>query len=131
MTLQETIQQDLRNAVELRDNNERDFLKVIIGELSRLNAKVVPDSEVTKLLRRMKENAIMLKNNYEVNLLDSYLPFMMSESEITTMISEIIESNNFSTMKDMGKVMGIIAKSPMAERIDNKIASNVVRKLLV
>jgi uncharacterized protein len=130
MTLQEKIQTNLEMAVAVRDNPKRDFLKVIIGELSRLNDKVIANSEVLKLLRRMKENAILLKNDYELIILDGYLPQMMGEAEITVMITNIIESNSFTSIKDMGKVMGIIAKSPVSNIIDNKIASNVVRKLL-
>ena len=53
----------------------------------------------------------------------------MSESDIEKVIQSIIVTNNYSTMKDMGKIMGDFNKE-YGGKADNKLVSQVVKKIL-
>lgn len=127
MTLQEQITMDLANAIKERDNNKRDFLKVIVAELSREKSKTVDNVDVMKLLRKMKENALDMKNELEVTILDNYLPQMMSKENISVLLNSIIIDGNFTSMKDVGAIMKLIALQPDAGLIDKKYMGELIR----
>lgn len=65
----------------------------------------------------------------EKEILDSYLPKMLSESELTSVIDEIISTNEFSTMKYMGNAMKIL-KETYPNQYDGKLASTLIRTKL-
>jgi uncharacterized protein YqeY len=66
----------------------------------------------------------------QAEVIESYLPKALTEEEITAQIKSIIAQTGATSMKDMGKVMGIASKQ-MAGRADGKTISDIVKKLLV
>ena len=62
-------------------------------------------------------------------MIEEYLPKPLSEEEITAKVKEIIAQTGASSMKDMGKVMGIASKQ-MAGRAEGGTISTIVKKLL-
>ena len=130
MTVQEQIKSDMVNAMKSKDAMKTSLLRVVISEFNRIG-KVVSDEVAIKEIRRMCENAKLMKNDYEINILESYLPKMLGDDEIKLVVTEIISANNFSGMKDMGKVMGELKKHEKSSQIDNSIASKIVKELLV
>lgn len=65
----------------------------------------------------------------QVKVIEEYLPKPLSEEEITAKVKEIIAQTGASSMKDMGKVMGIASKQ-MAGRAEGGTISTIVKKLL-
>ena len=65
----------------------------------------------------------------QVNIIKQYLPQPLTEEEIKAQVSDIIARTGASTMKDMGKVMGLASKQ-MAGQADGKTISAIVRQLL-
>ena len=65
----------------------------------------------------------------QVEVLESYLPKQLSDSEIEEEVKKIIAQTGASSMKEMGKVMGIASKQ-MAGRAEGGKISAVVKKLL-
>lgn len=138
MTLQETIKNDLVVAMKSKNVETTSLLRVVLGEFSTVASrmpnntdKVLPDDLAIKEIRRMYENAKLMQNQFEMDTLDKYLPKMLSEDDIKNIVSKIISENNFSGVQNMGKVMMEIKKHPNSTMIDNKIASNIVKELLV
>ena len=129
MTVQEQIKTDMVNAMKNRDVMKTSLLRVVTSEFNRID-KVVSDEVAIKEIRRMCENAKLMKNDYEVGVLESYLPTMLKEDEIKLVVKEIIDANSFSGMKDMGKVMVELKKHAKSSLIDNSIASKIVKELL-
>jgi uncharacterized protein len=138
MTLQETIKNDLVVAMKSKNVETTSLLRVVLGEFSTVASrmpnntdKVLSDDLASKEIRRMYENAKLMQNQFEMDTLDKYLPKMLSEDDIKNIVSKIISENNFSGVQNMGKVMMEIKKHPNSTMIDNKIASNIVKELLV
>jgi len=127
--MQEQIKNDMVTAMKSREVEKTILLKVLMGEFSRIG-KEVSDVDVLKIIRKMYENAKELKNEFEMRILGDYLPKMLDSNQIKTIVSEIIESGGFSTMKDMGKVMAELKNHKYSTQIDGKIASGFVRELL-
>src|SRR5574344_213693 len=138
MTLQETIKNDLVVAMKSKNVETTSLLRVVLGEFSTVASRmpnntdtVLSDDLASKEIRRMYENAKLMQNQFEMDTLDKYLPKMLSEDDIKNIVSKIISENNFSGVQNMGKVMMEIKKHPNSTMIDNKIASNIVKELLV
>ena len=129
MTLQEQIRKDMVNSMKSGNRETTDLLRVVAGEFGRVG-KEVTDEQAIKVIRRMSENAKELDNQSEVNILDKYLPQMLSEAQIRLAVDSIIQENGYSSMKDMGAVMKEIKSLGTAPQIDGKVASGIVREML-
>ena len=62
-------------------------------------------------------------------VIESYLPKQLSEEEIEAAVKDIIAQTGASSMKDMGKVMGL-ANKQMAGKADGRAISTIVKRLL-
>ena len=120
------------NAMKSKDTETLSLLRVVAGEFGRKmnNGIELNDNQVITILRRMKRDAKVMGNHGEVKILDKYIPEMLDESQIKTIVSGIIQMNKYSGMKDMGKVMGTLTTHPMAIQIDGNISSRITRELL-
>ena len=65
----------------------------------------------------------------QVRVIEEYLPKPLSSEEIEAAVKEIISQTGASSIKEMGKVMGIASKQ-MAGKADGKMISDIVKKLL-
>jgi len=62
--------------------------------------------------------------------LEVYLPEQMSDEELTAIIKSAITETGASSMKDMGKVMGIVNKK-VAGKAEGKTIAQKVKSLLM
>lgn len=65
----------------------------------------------------------------QVKVIESYLPQPMSVEEIEAAVKEIIAQTGASSIKEMGKVMGVASKQ-LAGKADGKAISDAVKRLL-
>jgi len=75
-------------------------------------------SVLEKMIKQRKESLVQFqagnrqdlveKESAEITLLQSYLPSQLSDAELDALISEAIKATGAASIKDMGKVMGII-----------------------
>ncbi len=65
----------------------------------------------------------------ELDVLKNYLPEQLSEEELKTIIAKIITNTGATSMKDMGKVMGMASKQ-LAGKADGKTISAIVKSSL-
>lgn len=130
MTVQEKVNADMVTAMKNKEGEKTSLLKVVMGEFSRVG-KVLSDEVALKEIRKMHENAKLLKNEFEIDILGAYLPTMLNEDEIKSVVKTIVDTNSFASIKEMGKVMGELKKHPSAALIDNSVASRIVKEMLV
>jgi uncharacterized protein YqeY len=84
-------------------------------------------SVLEKMIKQRKESVVQFqagnrpdlvaKEAGEIDLLQGYMPSPLTEAEIEALIGEAIKATGASTVKDMGKVMGIV-KGRAAGRAD-------------
>jgi uncharacterized protein YqeY len=107
-------------------------------------AKETPDdTEITKLLQKLvkqrKESASIFREQGRVDLaepeeaqiaiISQFLPEQLSAGEVEKVIDEVIQSVGATTMKNMGKVMGM-ANKQLAGKADGKLIAEIVKKRL-
>ena len=66
---------------------------------------------------------------FQAEIISQYLPAQLSEEELRLEISKIIQETGASSIRDMGKVMGI-ANSKLVGKADSKSISGIVKQLL-
>ena len=147
MTLEQKVMQALKEAMKEKNKDKLDALRAIksaiLLEKTKGSAKELSEADELKLLQKLvkqrKESAeIYLQQNRkdlaetelnQIKVIEQFLPEQMSEEEIEAEVRKIIEQTGASSMRDMGKVMGMATKS-MAGRADGKTISGIVKKLL-
>lgn len=67
--------------------------------------------------------------NKEISILLKYLPEQLSEDELREIVRAAVEETGAATIKDMGKVMGLVS-SKVKGRADNKLVSDLVKEML-
>lgn len=65
----------------------------------------------------------------QIKILEKFLPKQMDESEIKTIVEEVISSTGAASMADMGKVMGLVNQK-LAGKADGKIIAQIVKATL-
>lgn len=130
MTIQERIKKDMVNAMKNKETDKVSFLRFLMGEFTRGYKKNIDNDESISILKKTLANSQQMNNDFEVSILEEYLPTMFSDDEIKTIVETIIKDNSFTSMKDMGKVMVELKNHPKSAQIDKKIANRFVREIL-
>lgn len=113
------LQVEKDNKVELDDAGVTD---VIAKELKK-RRDVLPDYEKSgraDLIAELKE---------EMNVLMAYLPAQLTREELEAIVRETVESSGATSMKDMGKLMGLILPK-VKGRADGKEVNELVKLYL-
>ena len=147
MSLEAKVMADLKEAMKAKDKVTLEALRAIktalLNEKTAAGAKEMDEAAELKLLTKLRkqrvESATIFREQNradlaepeeaQIEVIERYLPAMMSEDEIRAKVQEIIHATGASSMADMGKVMGQ-ATGAMAGRADGKIISSIVRELL-
>lgn len=148
MTLFDQISEDIKAAMKARDKVRLETLRNIKKVF--LEVKTAPGANdtledadalkiITKLAKQGKETAATYTQAgrqdladaelAQVEVLESYLPKQLSAEEIEAEVKKIIAEVGATSMKEMGRVMGIASKQ-MAGRAEGGKISAIVKKLL-
>jgi hypothetical protein len=104
------------------DVSEEDYVK-IIANLVKKRTSALPEFEKSGRLDLIDE----LKS--EIDILMTYLPKQLSDDEVYEIVSKTIEELGAISMKDMGKVMGVLTDE-LSGKADTKLVSQLVKKRL-
>lgn len=148
MNFQDQLNSKLKSAMREKNKVALESLRAIKSAILLLQtqsgAKETPDdNEITKLLQKLvkqrKESASIYREQGRVDLaepeeaqisiISQFLPEQLSPEEVEKVIDEVIQLVGATTMKDMGKVMGM-ANNKMAGKADGKIIAEIVKKRL-
>ena len=69
------------------------------------------------------------QEKFEIGVIQEYLPAQLSEDEISALITEAITATGAESMKDMGKVMGML-KPKLQGRADMGAVSGLIKQNL-
>lgn len=112
MTLQDRLKKDLQAAMKNRDENQKAAIRVVMGEMARLDKKQFADEEVVRILKKLiKSEKEMLEQSGQaptsafIDIIDGYLPKMATQEEIHRWIAANID---FAAYKNKMQAMGAI-----------------------
>lgn len=148
MSLQVEIMVKMKEAMKSKDSVALESLRAIKAEILLANTKngasdgLSSEEEIKllqKLVKQRKDSAALyLEQNRkdlaepelaQVEVIAQFLPEQMSSEELKKIVADIIATTGASSMKDMGKVMGMASKQ-LAGKADGKAISAAVKELL-
>ena len=150
MSLKKQIEQKLNEALKAKDKNIYPTLRLVVSAIkdaeiaSRTkDQKEMSDSDLTAILKKMikqrNESCEVYKKagrkelfeneTKEIEVISAFLPKQLSEEETKKIWEEAIKLAGASSMKDMGKIMGIL-KSKHSDTLDFSKVSSIIKSLL-
>ena len=144
MSLKNIIDKDIKESMFQKNKNRLIALRaikaaILLEEKSSSSNNFNENQLLMKLIKQRKDSLtiykeqnrsdLAIKEEEEINIISEFLPKQINESELIDQISEIITSINATSMKDMGKVMGIATKKFSGKADNGKIAQIIKEKL--
>ena len=146
MSLKTQLTEDMKTAMRAKDQVSLSTIRLINAAIKQFevderteadDAKVI--SILTKMVKQRKDSAKIYteagrqdladKENAEIEILNHYLPQMMSAEEIKTVVEAAIAETGASGMADMGKVMGVL-KTRLAGKADMGEVNKILKAAL-
>ena len=146
MSLLDKIQSDMYAAMKSGDKQRSGTLRVALSTLK--DKKIEKQEELTdmeeikiiqNLVKQRKEaadiykengrNDLMENENAELEILNTYLPQMMSDDDLRALVKKVVSEIGATDLSDIGKIMPEVMKQT-AGKADGKMAQSIVRELL-
>jgi uncharacterized protein YqeY len=145
-TLKERITEDMKAAMRASEKERLSTIRMVQAAIKQREVDeriLLDDTQVIAVLEKMvkqrKESIVQFeqggrqdladKEKAEIVLLQAYLPSPLSDADVDALIKDAIASTGATSVKDMGKVMGVV-KSKAAGRADMGAVSARIKAAL-
>jgi uncharacterized protein YqeY len=146
VTLKERLTEDMKSAMKGADKERLSTIRMAQAAIKQREVDeriALDDTQVLAVLEKMikqrKESIVQFeqggradlatKERTEIELLQTYMPAQLSPDELDTLIREAIAASGATSVKEMGKVMGIV-KGKAAGRADMGAVSARIKAAL-
>lgn len=144
--LKERLLEDLKECMKTKNTVRKNVIQMVraaILQVEKDKQIILEDSQIIDIIakesKKRKDSLtdyeksgredLIIEVKEEIAILAQYLPKQLTVEEIENIVKEIIEIENATSMKDIGKVMKA-AKEKMGATADGKTINEVVKKLL-
>ncbi len=150
MSLKKQIEDKLNEALKAKDKNTYPTLRLVVSAIKDAEIamrskgeKELKNSDIVSLLKKMikqrnescevykkaNRNELLENEKKEIEVIGKFLPKQLSDEDTKKICQETIKSVNANSMKDMGKIMGIL-KTKHADSLDFSKVSVILKGLL-
>lgn len=146
MSIKEQLLADMKTAMKEKDTVRKNAVQMArsaVLQTEKDNQIELDDSGVTEIIAKEVKKRKDSLDDYqksgredlindlrrEIEVLSAYLPEPLTEAELEPIVQQAIRDAGAESMKDMGKVMGIV-KPQVAGRADGRMISGIVKRLL-
>ena len=147
MSLQTKIEAKLSEALKAQDKKTYSTLRLVIAAIKDTmiarkikDKKVLPDNDLVSLLKKMMKqrndscdaykkagrNELLENELQEIQIINVFLPKQLGEDETRKICLEVIKKSGASSIKDMGKVMGLLKKE-YSDVLDFSKVSQIIK----
>lgn len=146
--LTDKINSEIKKAMLAKESKRLEALRAVKSALLLLQTEKGASGEISedaelktlqRLVKQRKESATMfIEQNrqdlaevetFQADVIEEFLPEQMSEEELQKIIEDAVKATGAETMKDMGKVMGMVSKQ-VAGKADNKTIATIIKHIL-
>ncbi len=123
--LKSRIQSDMKTALKAGDKRRLGAIRLLMAAIKQreVDERIELDDAavlavIDKMVKQRRDSIAQYQEagrqeladqeQYEIDVLGDYLPAALSEAEITALIDDAIAQSGAESMRDMGKVMGIL-----------------------
>ena len=145
-TLRDQVNNDMKAAMKAKETEKRDALRLLLSAFKQVEVderKELSDEDVNKIIQKQVKQRqdsaaqykeagrddLLEKEESEIAIFMAYMPKQLDDTELQTAVKSIIEKVGATSMKDMGKVMGMASKE-LAGKADGKRINECVKALL-
>ena len=149
MSLEKKIEEKLNESLKNKDKTVFPTLRLIISAIKdfKIASKVkdgsLKDQEIISILKKMNKQRndsceaykkagredLFKKEQEEIAIINNFLPKQLSEEETKNICKKVIEKLQAKSIKDMGKVMGMLKKE-YGDVLDFSKVSNLIKEFL-
>jgi len=122
-----TLRAEIKNKeIELRPSGKEITDDVVMSLIQKL---IKQNKDAIEMFKTGGREDLVEKNEKEIEILSQFLPKQLTNEEIDSILSQEIKDNNISSMKEMGKLMGVL-KSKYSGQMDFGYVSKKVKDLI-
>ena len=146
MNLKQQISEDMKSAMRAKETARLGAIRLLLAAMKQreVDERIeLTDADVVaiieKMLKQRRDSISQYKaanrqdlvdvEEFEVTVLQAYMPQQLSEAEIASAIAEAIAATGAAGPQDMGKVMGVV-KPKLAGRADMGKVSGLIKAQL-
>jgi len=146
MSLKERITEDMKAAMRAGEKDRLSCIRMINAAIKQreVDERISLDdaqvlSVLEKMIKQRKESLaqfqaggradLVAKESAEIALISGYLPQQLSASELEALIADAIRSTGAQSIKDMGKVMGVIKQKAQGRADMGAVGAMIKAKL--
>jgi len=146
MSLKNSIQEAMKNAMRAQDKARLSAIRLMMADIKKYeidNREDITDEQTLTILNKMlkqrrdaakqyqdaKRDDLADKENFEIGIIQTFLPEQLSADELKAMVTSTIAELGADSMKDMGKIMGDLTAKTKG-RADMTQVSQMVKELL-
>ena len=146
MSLKEKITADMQNAMRSKDSEKLNAIRLLQSSIKQKEVDdriEIDDKSILNIIEKMlkqrgdsieafnkaNRNDLVLKEEFEVKILQTYMPEPLSLEEVEKEIDEAIKASDAKSMKDMGSVMNLV-KTKLSGRANMAEVSQKIKEKL-
>jgi uncharacterized protein YqeY len=146
MPLKDRITEDMKGAMRAGEKERLGTIRLVLAAIKQREVDeriTLDDGQVLAVLEKMikqrKESIaqfesggradLVAKEQAELVVLQVYLPAQMSDAEIDALIAEAVATTGATSVKDMGKVMGIVKAKAQGKADMGAVSARIKQKL--
>ena len=146
MSLKEKITNDMKESMRSGDKARLSVIRLILAAVKQREVDeriVLDDTQVLavldKMLKQRRESVVQFEKggradlvaqeNAEITVIQHYMPAQLSETELDKLIADAIAASGAATMKDMGKVIGILKPQVQGKTDMGTLSGKIKSKL--
>ena len=145
-TLKPRLQSDMKSSMKSGDKERLLVIRTILAAIKQIEVDErieLDDNRITAVLDKMTKQRresiaqfskasrddLIAIEEFELQIIKEYLPEALSEADINTLVEQSIQTSGAASMKDMGKVMGLL-KPQLQGRADMGKVSELIKTRL-
>ena len=145
-TLKNLLSESMKSAMKAKDKDRLKTIRLALSDIKRVEVdsrEEQSDSQIIAILDKMVKQRresikqfeiggrpeLAAQEELEIEVLNEFLPQGLNDDEIDSLIQSIIVDCGAETIKDMGRVMGLI-KPRVIGRADLSLVSKKIKNLL-
>ena len=146
MTLKERITDDMKSAMRAGEKERLGTIRLVLAAIKQreVDERITLDdgqvlAALEKMIKQRKESItqfenggrsdLVAKEQAELSVLQTYLPAQMSDAEIDALIAEAVATSGATSIKDMGKVMGLVKAKAQGKADMGAVSARIKQKL--
>lgn len=146
MSLKDRIQEDMKAALRARDKERLGALRLMLAAVKQreIDERIaLDDAQVLGVLERMikqRRESIALyqsggradlaaREAFEIEVIQGYMPAALSDAELAALIDQAVAATGAQSMRDMGKVMGVLKEQVQGRADMGAVSARVKARL--